>query len=509
VRFAPNGARLLGYGDGRVSVNGVDVCRGGKPVPIDSVHAVCQWMPDGVSHLALLDLGSGAVMDLMRQEVSYVRAGGGIWGVTVTPGYAFTSTGWREDGAYILDVGPDGRLYVTSYAEQRDIRVYRVENGQHVYETSYEAPRGFYGDSSGDQFRALAGGRFAYVDGAAQLVTVGFNSLPASEPIYGVVPVECAGSVYVLELRATRLTLRRAVSPDGWMVQDAPGTYGPDAIATVGAQILCGWAVSPAEMPHDGRQAIIDISTPPVSLAPPVAIPDFQPQPHASVAVFGGPDGRIIGVDEPVTPEARYVFVTLGRDNVTAAAEFARTHGLILAAYLDGPDYPPSWVPSFLDVRIQAWVQCYPQIGEPSIVTIQKRQATIAALRSAGVEVGLVLAAYRQTHATTPSTYSWALPDVLDLLGGIAALGALYDVAAYAAFTQTRGTDDGIAHSPEIAEAIRRLQAACAGEPVATPHEPRPTPAPTPAPVPPPTPVPTPAPIPVARPFFERARPLI
>lgn len=294
MRLSASGQLLLGLGDGRVSVSGVDVARGGKIVPLSTSTAVFQQTGDhDASHLAQVDLGNLAVTTLEATAISYLRANAGTYAISITPGGTHTNTGFAESGGLMLDVGPDGWLFVTTYQLQTDVRIYRPVLGSYVLDQSLTTPA-FFSDGFGPCFRALSNGRAAWADAALRLHVNKISVVNPTWPIFSVVPVDLDGTIYLLELGNERLTLRPAHSLNGWIVATGD-TFAPDAMALNG-QILIGWSTTQGEMPGNGRSRSIDISSPTVPLGlphDPGPTPDPDPDPEPEPEPIPMPDSLL------------------------------------------------------------------------------------------------------------------------------------------------------------------------------------------------------------------------
>lgn len=213
--------------------------------------------------------------------------------------------------------------------------------------------------------------------------------------------------------------------------------------------------------------------------APPAKIPTFAAQ-QASVLVIGdhdSPEQIAARFDQdPISPKTKGVFATLGSTDFDRAAALAAAQDAPLYAYRDGPTLTPADVPTIHGVTVIPTLRCYPETVGGVLVDPKTRIADVVAqamtLAAAGHQhLAVVLPCYRQTHGD--GTYSWPLSHVLALVGAaVPAMAGL--VRVWIGFEQSRGTDDGIAHIPEIATMVARLRSACSlPAPVVT-HQPPP-----------------------------------
>jgi hypothetical protein len=221
---------------------------------------------------------------------------------------------------------------------------------------------------------------------------------------------------------------------------------------------------------------------------PPATIPTFRPQ-DASVLVIGDHDAAetiaVFDQPDPRDGTTRGIFATDGHNDLTLASAQAAALNVPLYVYRDRATYGGE-VYQQPGVTVIPTLRCYPEAVGGALVDPKTRIADVAAqamtLRAAGhQQLAVVLPCYRQTHGD--GTFSWPLDHVLALIGGaVEALAGL--VRVYIGFEQSRGSDDGIAHIPEIAETVKRLRAACSLPAPVVVHQPPPTPAPEPPPPP-------------------------
>ncbi len=228
---------------------------------------------------------------------------------------------------------------------------------------------------------------------------------------------------------------------------------------------------------------------------PAAHVPRFAPYP-CQVSVFDQPGTALPGV-----------FYTVGRDDLQAASDAAKAQRLPLLAYVDGPDYPASWVPGVPGVEVIPTVMGYPRktgaTMQPVLERAKEIAATVMGLRVKFPRVAVVFAAYRQIRTINPPAYNWPLQHVLDLQQAVWDVCNGCDVRDRLVFVWTRGNGkDGVVSRPEFGDALNGMLAAA-----------MPVPAPLPTPTPQP-PKPEPPPMPTSEPerpnvtvFVEQAIP--
>jgi len=80
------------------------------------------------------------------------------------------------------------------------------------------------------------------------------------EVVAGMVPIEISGVLYVVELTATKLTIRPAMSSNGFVLATSPNLFGPDAVSLSAGTVRVGWSVTTGEAPTDLRLIDLTIS---------------------------------------------------------------------------------------------------------------------------------------------------------------------------------------------------------------------------------------------------------
>lgn len=244
--------------------------------------------------------------------------------------------------------------------------------------------------------------------------------------------------------------------------------------------------------------------------APIVRVPTFRPAGRAiGVGSFFASRGPTMAANDPRFPFSSRTpawFATIGRDDLHAAQREAKAHGVPLGCYYDGHGLNPA------DVLPgeRAWIYCYPGERTSLTQTITRVREDIVRCMDANVPFDLVVATYCQYRF--PGVYALTEQQVLDALVVVWDLARAFGAGAVWCFAQERFDHgvlvDGYAHWPNLAEAVRRMQAASSDPNVfprreSAPPVPKPVPAPE---IPPFTPVPVPSPAPVT--FFDRARSL-
>lgn len=283
MRLTPHGDPLLGVAS--------------KVCPINGTRKAYQTGADATAwriETAEFD-GSNPVTEAGHGAI-WLRGGGGVWavlgpgGVHVRgrlgrppqPGDAVNRPDLPNDG--ILDVGPDGIVYVTNYQTGEDIRAYHPDahnqpGGVRPVLTLSTAPI-LYDATGGPQVSALRGLRLAWLAGSVQ--THGLpNFVARGEHVNSLRLAETpAGRVYIVERGSNWLMVRPIDSLDGWQVDgDGEHFFSPDLVALDDLWIVVGWSHTQGEGPEAGRTQDIDVTTPRAPLVRPTPPPVIEPPP--------------------------------------------------------------------------------------------------------------------------------------------------------------------------------------------------------------------------------------
>jgi len=286
VRLTQTGQPLLGVAS--------------KVCPINASRMARQVGSDATGwSIETADFDGAHAIKETEHGAQWLRGGGNVWaalapgGVKVRGNVTIDEDGKvQNDGLFlpddnVLDVGPDGLVYVTTYQTGTDIRAYHADphlSGQPLL--TLATPPILYDATAGPQVSALKGLRLAWLAGAVQ--THGLAGFVArAEHVNSLRLAETPTQVYIVERGHDWLMVRPIDSLEGWQIDgDGEHFFSPDLVALDDVHLVVGWSDSQGEGPYAGRTQQIDTRwprkalvrpEPPVIVIPPVEPP--QPEP--------------------------------------------------------------------------------------------------------------------------------------------------------------------------------------------------------------------------------------
>jgi len=113
-----------------------------------------------------------------------------------------------------------------------------------------------------------SGGTIAYQEtvSAWHLRSIADGTLQSFAPrtdqlIVATVPVSISGTMWVVELSTTQLTLRPATSSNGYVLSTSANIFNPDAVSLSAGTVRVGWSITTAEGPTALRLADVTVTS--------------------------------------------------------------------------------------------------------------------------------------------------------------------------------------------------------------------------------------------------------
>jgi hypothetical protein len=209
--------------------------------------------------LTILDPVYNGGVDVAQQ----FRAGNGEWARFVAGGGVHTSAGLglTLPLAALGDMDEDGLLAVVqNYASDNGLVTYAA-NGSTLQTVSTTV-------LAGTQRMRMHSGIVAYEETNLKwhLRDAATGALAAFAPrtdevIATIVPVTISGTVWVVELSNTQLTLRPATSSNGFVISTSANIFFPDAVSLSAGTVRVGWSVTSGEGATQMRLADVTVSS--------------------------------------------------------------------------------------------------------------------------------------------------------------------------------------------------------------------------------------------------------
>lgn len=249
----------MGQGSGTISIDGVE-----PPSLVGYVGGGWDWLDDdtcagqaftgGLWHLKHLVVSSDTLTDLTADTsasdlAQQFRAGNGEWARFVAGGGVHTSAGLglTLPLAALGDMDATGRLAVVqNYASDNGIVTYAA-NGSTLQTISTSV-------LAGTQRLRAKDGAVAYQETNLHwhLRDISTGALMSFAPrtdavVATMVPVSISGTIWVVELTSTMLTIRPATMGSGYVLETSPNIFFPDAVSLSAGTVRVGWSVTTGE----------------------------------------------------------------------------------------------------------------------------------------------------------------------------------------------------------------------------------------------------------------------
>lgn len=276
MRLSPTtGKALLGQGSGVISIDGLvpaslaaadgggwdwlddDTC-GGQAEGIVAGGFRLYQLIVSTDTLSILDPVYNGGVDVAQQ----FRAGNGEWARFIAGGGVHTSAGLglTLPLAALGDMDADGRLAVVqNYTADNGIVAYAA-NGSTLWTNATTVLAGTQRLRAKDDI-------VAYQDTQQRwhLRDMATGNLAAFAPrtdatVATIVPVKINGTVYVVELTTTDLTLRPATASSGYVLATSGSLFFPDAVSMAANTVRVGWSVTAGEARTSLRLADVNIT---------------------------------------------------------------------------------------------------------------------------------------------------------------------------------------------------------------------------------------------------------
>jgi hypothetical protein len=260
MRLSPTtGKGLMGQGGGTISIDGVIPASlagytGGGWDWLDDDTCGGQAFIGGLWHLKQLVVSTDTLTDLdaitsASDVAQQFRAGNGNWARFVAGGgiHSSASLGLTLPLAALGDIDTQGRVAVIqNYAADNGIITYAA-NGATLQTISTSV-------LAGTQRMRARSGAVAYqeTNGHWHLRDIVTGALMAFAPrtdatVATMVPVSISGTMWVVELTTTDLTIRPATAGSGYVLETSPSLFFPDAVSLSAGTVRVGWSVTSGE----------------------------------------------------------------------------------------------------------------------------------------------------------------------------------------------------------------------------------------------------------------------
>jgi len=260
MRLSPTtGKGLMGQGSGTISIDGVE-----PPSLTGYVGGGWGWLDDdtcggqaftgGLWHLKQLVVSTDTLTDLVATTsasdlAQQFRAGNLNWARFVAGGGIHSSAGLglTLPLAALGDIDASGRMAVVqNYAADNGIVTYAA-NGSTMATISASVLAGTQRLRAKDDLVAYQDGQLKW-----HLRDIVSGSLASFAPrtdvvVASMVPVKISGTVWVVEVSATAISIRPATSSTGYILSTSPNIFFPDAVSLSAGTVRVGWSITSGE----------------------------------------------------------------------------------------------------------------------------------------------------------------------------------------------------------------------------------------------------------------------
>ena len=154
-------------------------------------------------------------------------------------GRVFLIANYAGDAGIVAYTGAGAKLWTVSAGVLDGSNRIRAKNGSVAYQDT---------DSAWHLLSATTGVLQSFAPRTDEVVAM-------------MVPVSISGSIWVVELTNTRLTIRPATSSNGYVLATSANLFFPDAVSLSAGTVRVGWSVTTGEAPTDMRLADLTIGT--------------------------------------------------------------------------------------------------------------------------------------------------------------------------------------------------------------------------------------------------------